>query len=881
MQEQNKAISIVVTGDVTIDWNIAHEPHKLREPTDWTGEMSCSMSWQYGSASLLADLIKTMTNQLKSKLSAPPEVMSPDTPAPKKETVGPFNSHFVHSYAVWAPYHDKKPGGGKPGKPCWRVERFVGLDRPSKKAAKLSTCKIAPRDPANADIIVIDDSNLGFRDQPSHWPQAIRTPSRNGKAPWIIVKMSKPVAKGKLWEHLVSGFSSRLIVILTIDDLRQSEIQVSSRISWERTAQELLWELTHNPKVNGLNNSAYTIVSFGPTGALLLQEHNKPAEAPKLLFDPLNMEGEGSAEKGMMIGKTSILVARIVREIILNPETPDFVKGIQCGVTAMRHLNKIGYDTGTDKVPRLHFPTEKVMADLKNEAPLAVARLPIFNGENKGRPSSWTILKDRYYNDLEQLSQRIVLEGATTALKEVPVARFGQLVTVDRQEIEALRSIHSLISEYCNRDEERPLSIAVFGPPGSGKSFAVKEIAKVANPDKIAGKTLTFNLSQFNKSSELIDAFHQIRDVALSGKIPLVFWDEFDSTVDSKELGWLRYFLAPMQDGEFQQGQLTHPVGKAIFVFAGGTRSSIDSFLKNAKEKEKTTLADAKVPDFLSRLKGFLNVLGPNPQKADENDDPYFIVRRALLLRSLFKWVTPHLFDENKLNLDKGILRAFLHVDTYRHGARSMESIVAMSRLGNATQFNRSCLPPEEQLSLHVDPKAFIALVHHLELEGKLLEKLAQLNHELFCERLKAQGYVWGEVTDEEAHPRMHSSLVAYHNLSEHEQEQNRSAVRDIPNKLAAFGYVMVPRRNNEPDLELPSNELEAMAKREHERWMETKINDKWEYSTETEKGNNLHALLVDWNELPETEKEKDRSIISRISCLLGEAGYTIGKLAH
>jgi hypothetical protein len=35
-----------------------------------------------------------------------------------------------------------------------------------------------------------------------------------------------------------------------------------------------------------------------------------------------------------------------------------------------------------------------------------------------------------------------------------------------------------------------------------------------------------FNLPQFQQPRELFGAFHQVRDVSLSGKMPLVFWDE-------------------------------------------------------------------------------------------------------------------------------------------------------------------------------------------------------------------------------------------------------------------------------------------------------------------------------------------------------------------
>jgi len=96
-----------------------------------------------------------------------------------------------------------------------------------------------------------------------------------------------------------------------------------------------------------------------------------------------------------------------------------------------------------------------------------------------------------------------------------------------------------------NRRVDRPLSLAVFGQPGSGKSFAIKQLAEEIFGDE--AKVFEFNLTQFREWGDLVLAFHLIRDAAAKGRIPFVFWDEFDTGGHK----WLEHFLAPMQDADF------------------------------------------------------------------------------------------------------------------------------------------------------------------------------------------------------------------------------------------------------------------------------------------------------------------------------------------
>ena len=107
-------------------------------------------------------------------------------------------------------------------------------------------------------------------------------------------------------------------------------------------------------------------------------------------------------------------------------------------------------------------------------------------------------------------------------LNSIPIAQFGNLTTVDKAEIESYRSIKNLMLEYIStKNTVRPLSIAVFGTPGSGKSFGIVEIANSIASTLI--KKLDFNLSQFSSPLDLINAFHKVRDIVLEGEFHWYF----------------------------------------------------------------------------------------------------------------------------------------------------------------------------------------------------------------------------------------------------------------------------------------------------------------------------------------------------------------------
>jgi hypothetical protein len=881
---------VVVAGDVTMDWNLARRRLDSGGVV-WNADDRTEVYGQLGGAALLADLIAEVAETLRG---GGLEVEVDRMRAPESEIL-PGDRRLDHSYALWSRFPRRR---GERAGAVWRVEEFLGLDR-ARDLEAARGCKKPALDPPDADLVVLDDADLGFRSSPECWPKALALSQKTGRKqlPWVLLKMAQPVARGELWKSLLRHCAERLVVVMTLNDLRLSEIKISRELSWERTAGDLASELLRHPAVNGLAHCAHVVVSLQTGGAILLSRRGELAgqlgrlERPDCyaIFDPEAIENSWAQEHpGAMIGYTSCLAAGIARELLLDPDGPDVQSGVSRGLSAARALHLRGYGAEEREPGRagLVFPARAIAETLAAEqSEFELARI------EQPTPESWTILESRYPEGLETVAQSIALEGIEPVLKGVPLGRFGNFATVDRGEIEGFRSIRALIREYDSEPATRPLNIAVFGPPGAGKSFGVKAVAKsTLERDRI--EALEFNLSQMNDPSDLADALHQVRDAGLRGKLPFVLWDEFDGDFAGTRFGWLRHFLAPMQDGSFQQAQIVHPIGKAIFVFAGGTSARLQDFAGNRSGEFRL----AKGPDFVSRLKGHVDVVGPDPRAGDPGADPYYRIRRAILLRAILLRDRPNLFERDggrtRLKIDSGVLRAVLEVGSYRHGARSLETIVAMSTLHGKSRFERSALPAAEQLDAHVDAREFLAILERYVPEGELLERLAEAVHVSYCKDMLKDGYRWsgspeylatnGLRESKSASKPPHPSLVDYEDLPADVKEQNRGSARDLAGKLAFLGYSLrEDAPAGAPAVRFDSSDprIELLARAEHERWLQAKLKAGWRRGKPRDDAKRIHPCVCSWEDLPERERQKDRLLVLEIPKIAAAAEITLARL--
>ncbi|MDW7771512.1 MAG: AAA family ATPase [Desulfobulbaceae bacterium] len=276
-----------------------------------------------------------------------------------------------------------------------------------------------------------------------------------------------------------------------------------------------------------------------------------------------------------------------------------------------------------------------------------------------------------------------------TGFDHLPIFQIGNLRTTDPAEIDPVITLHNVMESYVSKESVlRPLCIGVFGPPGAGKSFAVKQVAgEIAK--NISGNPFDFfefNLTQFASPDEINAAIDPVRASVAQGKVPVAFWDEFDCRYQDDEFGYLRYFLPAMQDGVTYMHGIPYHIGRAVFVFAGGVKSSYEGMEElldvhdPARQQQIKTL---KIPDFMSRLRVVLDIDGieiddsllrdsTTPEELEE-------LRRILLKRAFIIAHQMQTHWRSAARKTSGLLLRLLLAD-YKFGARSIEAVIEASR---------------------------------------------------------------------------------------------------------------------------------------------------------------------------------------------------------
>jgi len=163
---------------------------------------------------------------------------------------------------------------------------------------------------------------------------------------------------------------------------------------------------------------------------------------------------------------------------------------------------------------------------------------------------------------------------------------------------------------------------------------------------------------------------------------------------------------------------------------------------------------------------------------------------------------------------------------------------------------------------------------------GGVNESLARAKHQHYVEKERERGI------DGAGNP----SMVPWEELSDDLRDSNRSFADGVGEKLEALDLALVPaalRATGSPELPLAEEDLEDLARREHDRWVKDHERRGWAHAPGSrDPDRKTHPLLVPWSELPENEREKDREPVRELPLLLHRAGLDIrpghgGRLAH
>ena len=272
--------------------------------------------------------------------------------------------------------------------------------------------------------------------------------------------------------------------------------------------------------------------------------------------------------------------------------------------------------------------------------------------------------------------------------EEFRLFHVGNLRTTDPAELDPIITLQNVMGSYVSKETfQRPLCIGVFGPPGSGKSFSVKEVARVISSklDINPFDFFEFNMTQFDGPEEINSAIEPIRASVARGKVPIVFWDEFDCRYDNHEFGYLRYFLPSMQDGVTYVHGTPYYIGRSIFAFAGGVKSSwagMEELLRQEDPHAAQLVKTLKIPDFMSRLRVVLDIDGIAIEDAllqgSATDEQLEDLHRILIKRA---FIIAHQMDthwKKAARKTSGLLLRLL-LAHYKFGARSIEAVIEAS----------------------------------------------------------------------------------------------------------------------------------------------------------------------------------------------------------
>ncbi len=168
------------------------------------------------------------------------------------------------------------------------------------------------------------------------------------------------------------------------------------------------------------------------------------------------------------------------------------------------------------------------------------------------------------------------------------------------------------------------------------------------------------------------------------------------------------------------------------------------------------------------------------------------------------------------------------------------------------------------------------------EIDMSMIKKLARAIHSRYLNEIRKQSNKIKE--DEKFHlfysPEDTVDRYAsdFDDLPDEIKHSNIDNAAHIPTKLLSIGYKIrqVKKGFQTVTLHLNKEEIETMARVEHLRWSWEKRLDNWIYGKTKNNTGKTHPSLIPYDDLSESEKDKDRELVRLIPAFLKDINFEV-----
>lgn len=697
---------LVITGDTVLDRFLFVEKPSQTEMNFDTKVISVQTTRymeQYGGAKLLLDHVNTLDWCYKAE--------DPFEPEPQNIPDGSF--YIIERLSKggckkWSITHEI--AATQPALPTCQMHRSKGCSDPTKPMLFLDL---------DMGCLANNRELVGKLLVERPYIVVTTNPLRED---WMRIRADKKTLPG-IWVWNIADWKEPKF---SLDgDWRYVYDQVSTFLNQDRG----LW----NPKSRGWGHRI--IVYFGHDGALIFSAcgeqsfseiptqqrmaavENGLVSVGELLFFSGRQPGCYQRLDGGDVHLTAIPFAAALVPVLFDDDA--LIDCVRRGIIAARCIADRGYDDPQEPNKTLSRTLENVFSEKTSffgrvkyfVFPQALngpdARFQYSPSDSPQPVGSWQLASAIVSCKDEELDQKLVLRLAGIQICSEEYA--GTLLKL----MGRLKN-HLAQAPESTKAKNAIFSFAVFGGPGSGKSFVAGQLASAIQEGNAVYRPYRINLSQFESSIQLFEALESIRIGRTSHEVPFIIFDEFDCAYQGEQGGWLRYFLMPLQDGEFFLRNTRKAIAKSVFAFLGGSWTDQDSFRAWALSPEQGRLL--KGPDFHSRLDMSFAVPSVDVSCDNEHFDwgrpSIERLNRALMIRILLQERLRELKDSpnsrgevmggiNLVSIRPDLLAYLLHINL-QHGVRSLEKIIKSSQLRNKKVWKLGSLPDKEVLRWHI-----------------------------------------------------------------------------------------------------------------------------------------------------------------------------------